>query len=287
MRPNESGSDQRLVDSAPMLDIGGLHKSFVVDDEERKILADINVSVARREFLAVVGASGCGKSTLIRIVAGLESATSGEIKVEGNAVSAPGPERGMVFQQFSLFPWLTVKENVMFGLSSQGHSRSSCEEIALQWVNLVGLSDYASYLPSQLSGGMQQRVAIARALAPSPKLLLMDEPFAALDPHTRSRMQNYLIEIWRNVDVTVVFVTHDLEEAILLADRVLVLAPNPGRVVTTFEPGLSRHEAGRDRYHPDFVTALKTLQELTNSCAEDDEPGLDMMRLTRVDDVVG
>ena len=270
-----------------MLSFDNLDKAFVVDGQARQILSGINAQVARREFMAIVGASGCGKSTLIRIAAGLESASAGRVLLEGQAVDAPGPERGMVFQQFSLFPWLTVKENVMFGLRSQGHSKASCEEIALQWVNLVGLANHADYLPSQLSGGMQQRVAIARALAPSPKVLLMDEPFAALDPHTRARMQGYLIDIWRNVDVTILFVTHDLEEAVLLADRVLVLAPNPGRVVTAYPVTIPRGETGRDRYHPDFIEAVKSLQELTHSSAEDHEPGLDMMRLARVDDVVG
>ena len=214
----------------PILSFEHLGKHFAADHGSREVLSDINAHVDHREFVAIVGASSCGKSTLIRIAAGLEQASTGGVKLEGDVVEAPGPERGMVFQQFSLFPWLTVKENVMFGLQSQQHSKASCEQIAMQWVSLVGLAEFAGYYPRQLSGGMQQRVAIARALAPGPKVLLMDEPFAALDPQTRARMQRYLLQIWQNVDVTVLFVTHDLDEAVLLADRVLVLAPNPGRV---------------------------------------------------------
>ncbi|MEM7099567.1 MAG: ABC transporter ATP-binding protein [Pseudomonadota bacterium] len=266
-----------------MLAFDQLGKSFTVDGDEQQVLTDISAQVNRREFLAIVGASGCGKSTLIRIAAGLEAPSSGQVLLENRPVTGPGPERGMVFQQFSLFPWLTVKHNVMFGLRSRGHSKATSEEIALQWVTLVGLAKHADYLPSQLSGGMQQRVAIARALAPSPKVLLMDEPFAALDPQTRSRMQAYLIDIWRNVDVTIIFVTHDLEEAVLLADRVLVLAPNPGRLEATFSINLPREASGRDRYSPAFVEKLRSLQTLTNESAQDLEPDLDMIRLARVD----
>lgn len=270
-----------------MLSFDGVEKVFASrGGETRRVLADIDVSVRRREFVALVGASGCGKSTLIRIAAGLEQATSGCVTVAGKVVTGPGPDRGMVFQQFSLFPWLTVKENVIFGLRSQAHSRSTCEQIAAQWISLVGLTDFAGHYPSQLSGGMQQRVAIARALAPSPKVLLMDEPFGALDPHTRKRMQGYLLQIWANMDITVLFVTHDLEEAVLLADRVLVLAPHPGRVVASVDINLPRGCDGRDRYDPAFKTVVASLQNASSAGQEtQDEPPLDLFRLARVDDL--
>ncbi len=274
-------------ETAAMLAFDGVGKLFKADGSEHQALSAINLEVRRREFVALVGASGCGKSTLIRIAAGLEKATTGRVLVGGEAVAEPGPDRGMVFQQFSLFPWLTVKENVMFGLLSQKHSRATCEQIATQWIGLVGLTDFATHYPSQLSGGMQQRVAIARALAPSPKVLLMDEPFGALDPHTRARMQGYLLEIWANMDITVVFVTHDLEEAVLLADRVVVLAPNPGRVVGSVDVSLPRDEKGRDRYDAAFKATVAHIESLSTTCRPEEEPPLDLFRLTRVDDLSG
>jgi NitT/TauT family transport system ATP-binding protein len=268
-----------------MLSFDGVSKQFAGRDGGRHhALADVQVAVRRREFVALVGASGCGKSTLIRIAAGLEQATSGTVRVEGQAVSGPGPDRGMVFQQFSLFPWLTVKENIQFGLRSQAHSRATCEQIAAQWVSLVGLSNFAGHYPAQLSGGMQQRVAIARALAPSPRVLLMDEPFGALDPHTRARMQGYLLQIWANMDITVVFVTHDLEEAVLLADRVLVLAPNPGRVVAAVDIPLERRCGGRDRYDPVFKDIVAQIQGIASADQQQEDPPLDLFRLARVDE---
>ncbi len=269
--------------SMPMMSFEKLEKVFESSDGSHQALADINVDVRRREFVALVGASGCGKSTLIRIAAGLESASAGRVMVTGREVSSPGPDRGMVFQQFSLFPWLTVKENVMFGLSSQRHSRATCEQIASQWIGLIGLTDFTNHYPAQLSGGMQQRVAIARALAPSPKVLLMDEPFGALDPHTRARMQGYLLDIWANMDITVLFVTHDLEEAVLLADRVLVLAPNPGRVVGCVDVPVPRREDGRDRYDAVFKSTVAKIESLSSVCQGQDEPPLDLFRLARVD----
>jgi NitT/TauT family transport system ATP-binding protein len=241
-----------------------LGKTFTVQGKRKQALKDINMDVQTGEFVAIVGASGCGKSTLIRIAAGLESASEGGIYVEGNRVSRPGNDRGMVFQQFSLFPWLSVKENVMFGLQEQYPNKHRRAEAALIWVDRVGLGEFADYYPNQLSGGMQQRVAIARALAPGPKVLLMDEPFAALDAQTRSRMQRHLLEIWRKLNITVVFITHDLEEAVLLADKIFVLAPNPGRLVATLPVEIQRSKdvLERDKYIPAFAAVLKELSDL-------------------------
>lgn len=264
------------------LTLQNVSKHFTFDGGEYEALKKVSVDIYRREFVAVVGASGCGKSTLIRIVAGLEQASSGQVLVNAREVSGPGADRGMVFQQFTLFPWLSVKQNIMFGLRSQDHARSTCEQIANQWIELIGLKRFENHFPRQLSGGMQQRVAIARALAPSPNVLLMDEPFAALDPHTRKRMQGYLLKIWQNMDLTVMFVTHDLEEAVLLADRVLVMAPNPGRLLGSVEITIPREECGRDRYDLRFKEAMDELQALSHASATDDDPPLELFRLTKV-----
>lgn len=241
-----------------------LGKTFLVQGILRQALRDINFEIQTGEFVAIVGASGCGKSTLIRIAAGLEQASEGGVYVEDKLVVAPGNDRGMVFQQFSLFPWLTVQENVMFGLQDQYPDKKERGEVALTWVDRVGLGQFTGYYPKQLSGGMQQRVAIARALAPGPKVLLMDEPFAALDAQTRSRMQRHLLEIWRKLKITVVFITHDLEEAVLLADRVFVLAPNPGRLVATLPVSIPRvtDEPQRDKYDASFKDVLNNVADL-------------------------
>ncbi len=217
---------ERLKSREVILDVRGLNKHFGAT----VALNNINFSVHRREFVCVVGPSGCGKSTLVRILAGLEEKTSGDVLLQGNPVEGPGRDRGMVFQGYTLFPWLTVKKNVMFGLEVNGAGKSEAEQQALQWLSLVGLEKFADSYPHQLSGGMKQRVAIVRALANQPRILLMDEPFGALDAQTRARMQAHLLEIWRKIDITIVFITHDLDEAIFLADRILVLSAHPGEV---------------------------------------------------------
>ena len=246
------------------LSFRNLGKTFFVQDEPKLALQNIHAEIRTGEFVSIVGASGCGKSTLIRIAAGLEQATEGGVYVEDNLVIKPGQDRGMVFQQFSLFPWLTVKENVMFGLQDQYPDKVQREEKAVVWVERVGLGEFVNYYPNQLSGGMQQRVAIARALAPGPKVLLMDEPFAALDAQTRSRMQRHLLEIWRDLNITVVFITHDLEEAVLLADKIFVLAPKPGRLVATLPIDIPRtkDDLERDKYGPKFERVFKELSAL-------------------------
>ena len=194
-------------------------------------LRGIDIVTHRREFLCVVGPSGCGKSTFVRILAGLEDATSGVVLVDGMPVDGPCADLGMVFQGYTLFPWLTVLKNVMFGLRRRGESRRIAEREAREWLSLIGLDKFADAYPHQLSGGMKQRVAIARALAVRPRILLMDEPFSALDAQARARMQAYLLEIWRKIDVTIVFITHDLDEAVLLARSHprACRQPRPGR----------------------------------------------------------
>jgi len=191
-------------------------------------LQDVSFKIHRREFVTVIGPSGCGKSTLVRLLAGLDEPTMGEILVDGKPVNGPGPDRGMVFQSYTLFPWLTVQKNVEFGLRMQGKGDNECRSQALQWLEMVGLEAKGDHYPHQLSGGQKQRVAIARALAARPRVLLMDEPFGALDPETRAQMQSYLLQIWQNINITIVFITHDLDEAVLLADRILVLGAADG-----------------------------------------------------------
>jgi ABC-type nitrate/sulfonate/bicarbonate transport system ATPase subunit len=195
-----------------------------------RALEPTNLSVADNDFVTILGPSGCGKSTLLRMVAGLDTPTTGRILLDGKAITGPGADRGMVFQSYTLFPWLTVSENISFGLRERGISQRKRNDIAKQWLEKVGLTSFANHFPKQLSGGMQQRTAIARALANDPKILLLDEPFGALDNQTRALMQELLLGIWERERKTVIFVTHDIEEAIFLASRVVVMSARPGRI---------------------------------------------------------
>ena len=278
----------RLKSRPVTLSVKGLGKSFDTPQGSIVALDDVSFDVHRREFMCVIGASGCGKSTLVRILAGLESASSGEVLVDGDPVAGPGRDRGMVFQGYTLFPWLTVKQNVMFGLKMTGSTEGTAESEALQWIELVGLQDSAEVYPHQLSGGMKQRVAIARALANRPRILLMDEPFGALDAQTRAQMQSYLLQIWQNVDVTIVFITHDLEEAVYLSDRVLVLDRNPGRVADHIEIPVPHPRKPDQFMTPEFLSAKRRLEELIHpdrNGAKDEL--LPLLRMTQVgDDVV-
>jgi NitT/TauT family transport system ATP-binding protein len=279
----------RLKQRPVTLEVVNLNKNFESPKGTITALKEINFKAYRREFVCIIGPSGCGKSTLIRILAGLENATSGAMLVNGTEVKGPGPDRGMVFQGYTLFPWLNVKRNVMFGLLQAGHSKAAAEEQALQWIELVGLSKFSESYAHQLSGGMKQRVAIARALANQPKILLMDEPFGALDPQTRTKMQTHLMEIWQNIDITVVFITHDLDEAIYLADRILVLKAHPGEVTEIIEVSVPqpRHEA--QRLSAEFIATKKRLEELIHPPESGDDVATDklnMVRMVHVDDTV-
>ena len=263
MSPEVRDRLARLVRRPVIMETRNLFKEFPTSSGKKQIvLKDISFQVHQREFLSIIGPSGCGKSTLIRILAGLETATSGEILLDGKPVVAPGAERGMVFQKYTLFPWLTVCRNVMFGLESIGKDRDTAENIALQWLDIIGLARDADYYPGQLSGGMQQRVAIARALAPQPRVLLMDEPFGALDAQTRTQMQNYLLEVWRNIDITIIFVTHDLDEAVYLSDRILALKANPGEINELIEVPLPRPRRSRMLLEPEFLATREHIDKL-------------------------
>ncbi|MFN3623718.1 MAG: ABC transporter ATP-binding protein [Hyphomicrobium sp.] len=284
----------RLKARDVILEVRNLNKVFNVRGKETTALRDVSFTTHRREFLCVIGPSGCGKSTLIRILAGLEAQTSGDVLLDGKPVVGPGRDRGMVFQTYTLFPWLTVKKNVMFGLEVNNAGKTEAEAQALQWLDLVGLSKFADSYPYQLSGGMKQRVAIVRALANQPRILLMDEPFGALDAQTRARMQAHLLEIWRKIDITVVFITHDLDEAIFLADRILVLKPHPGEVIEMIEVPVPRPRHESQVNTEEFLATRRRLDELIHSRGgdhsddEDDDAGLHaaLARLTDVTDNV-
>jgi NitT/TauT family transport system ATP-binding protein len=251
-----------------------LGKTFKLPNGETTIaLRDIAIDTHRREFLCVVGPSGCGKSTFVRILAGLETATSGAVLVDDRPVTGPCADLGMVFQGYTLFPWLSVRRNVMFGLQERGENRRTAEREASEWLSLVGLEKFADAYPHQLSGGMKQRVAIARALATRPRILLMDEPFSALDAQSRARMQSYLLEIWRKIDITIVFITHDLDEAVLLADRILVLSANPGEIAELIEVSVPRPRSPTQMIEPAFRATRARLDALIHPPAEEAADG--------------
>jgi NitT/TauT family transport system ATP-binding protein len=248
-----------------------LGKIYLTAQGEVEALRDINFEIHRREIVCVVGPSGCGKSTLVRTLAGLEKHNSGEILLDGKPIKGPGQDRGMVFQGYSLFPWLTVKKNVMFGPEMNGSSHNDAERDALLWLELVGLEKFANAYPHELSGGMRQRVAIARALVNQPRILLMDEPFGALDAQTRIKMQTNLLDIWRNVDITIVFITHDLDEAIFLADRILVLKAHPGEVQEMIEVPVPRPRSTAQFAGPEFRATKQRLEELIHPPVQNEE----------------
>jgi len=226
---------------------------LTVDFGEHAAITDFSLVVRPGEFVCLLGPSGCGKSTVLNSVAGFLSATSGQILVDGKKVNGPGPDRGMVFQHHSLFPWKTVLDNVAFGPRMQGAPRQQARELAREYLDLVGLGSSAHRYPITLSGGMQQRVGIARALVNHPSVLLMDEPFGALDAQTRSIMQESLLKLWGRIGNTVLFVTHDVDEALTLADRVVVISAQPGRVLLDLTLDLPRPRPDDLFASPDFA----------------------------------
>ena len=223
------------------LTIRNLTKEFpITGNQSICAISDITFSVADEEFVSVLGPSGCGKTTLLRIIAGLEPATSGSIEINGEIISGRNPRMAMIFQEYSLYPWRTVRDNVTFGLEVGGMHKSRAREVAMDYLRLVGLGDFAERYPHELSGGMRQRVAVARALAIEPQILLMDEPFGSLDAQTRNNLQKELLEIWEKAKKTIIFVTHSVDEAVYLADRLIVLTPRPGRICEVIPIHLSR-----------------------------------------------
>jgi NitT/TauT family transport system ATP-binding protein len=236
------------------LEVDGLSKYFYGRGGEiRKVLDAITVSVKDGEFVCIVGASGCGKTTFIRAIAGLLTAEEGSIRIDGNPVSRPGPDRGFVFQSDALLPWRTVLQNVLFGVEMRGRRGAETMELGESLLRLVGLADFRNHYPNELSGGMRQRINLARALAIDPQVLLMDEPFAALDAQTREIMQRELLKIWAQRRKTVLFITHQIDEAVYLADRVLVFSFSPGRLTADIAIPFARPRALEIKRTPAFL----------------------------------
>jgi NitT/TauT family transport system ATP-binding protein len=223
----------------PHIHIDKLFKTYPGNPPVRA-LENIQLDIAPGEFVALLGPSGCGKSTLLNTIASFEKISSGTLTVGGQAIEAPGPDRGVVFQEAALFPWLTVWENIVFGPKAQGLQPADYEDRAREMLSIMGLADFRNHLPIQLSGGMRQRVGIARVLTLGSKILLMDEPFGALDAQTRLSMQELLLSVWDKLKPTVIFVTHDIDEALFLADKVYVMSARPGRIESMLEVKLPR-----------------------------------------------
>ena len=226
-----------------------------------RALEPTDLSIARNDFITILGPSGCGKSTLLRIIAGLDTPTAGRVVLDGRAITGPGPDRGMVFQSYTLFPWLTVADNIAFGLRERRVPEARIGEIVAEYIAKVGLRGFENHLPKQLSGGMQQRTAIARALANDPEILLLDEPFGALDNQTRGLMQELLLGIWERERKTVIFVTHDIEEAIFMASRVIVMTARPGRIKADITVDLPHPRHYTIKTSPEFSELKARLTE--------------------------
>ncbi|AEH06616.1 ABC transporter ATP-binding protein [Methanothermococcus okinawensis] len=241
---------------AAILEIKNVVKKFITEKKEVLAVDNVSFEVKNNEFLSIVGPSGCGKSTLLRMIAGLEKPTSGEMFIEGKKIEKPGAERSMVFQQYTLLPWRTVLENVGFGLEIKGVPKAERNEISKKFIRMIGLEGFEDAYPYELSGGMQQRVAIARTLANDPKIVLMDEPFGALDAQTRTILQNELLKIWEKDKKTVVFITHSVEEAVYLSDRVIIMTARPGRVKDIVDINLDRP---RKRSSMEFIEYKKEI----------------------------
>lgn len=223
-------------------------------------LGEVDLAVEGREFVTILGPSGCGKTTLLNLVAGFETPTSGEIRADEKLVTGPGSDRAVVFQQAALYPWLTVRENIALGLKFRDGRHADYARVD-ELIEAMGLAGFEKHSPHQLSGGMAQRVAIARALVIEPSVLLMDEPFGALDAQTRAAMQLFVTNLWEKIPVTVLFVTHDIDEAIILADRVIVMAPRPGRVVADIKVDLARPRTRRESVEPEYVEVRRQILE--------------------------
>jgi NitT/TauT family transport system ATP-binding protein len=246
----------------PILDLRHVGKVYELNDQRIEALRDANLVVEKGEFVCLIGASGCGKSTLLRIVAGFEPPSAGEALMWDKPITGPAPDRGMVFQDYGLFPWLSVRQNIGFGPASRGLPKAELRTLVDRFVDMVGLSRFADAYPHQLSGGMKQRVAIARVLANDAEMVLMDEPFGALDAMTRERLQDELLDIWQRTKLTVLFVTHSIEEAIFLADRVVVMEPGPGRIASEHRIELPRP---RDVSSPEFNSVRRDLSARLHS----------------------
>nr|MEE4266914.1 ABC transporter ATP-binding protein [Candidatus Krumholzibacteria bacterium] len=241
-----------------ILHIDGLSKVFHANNGFLTVLKDIRFTAESGELICILGRSGCGKSTLLKIVAGFIPPSSGEVLLKSKPVKTPGPDRCIIFQEDALFPWLTVRENIAFGLRGPDHNKKSKLEEVERFLDLVGLAGFGNYLPSEISGGMKQRVALARVLILKPSVLLMDEPFASLDAQSREEMQDLLLSLWQELDHTILFVTHDVNEAVILADRILLMSKNPGRIREEIRVDLPRP---REKETSAFLDVSRRLHE--------------------------
>ncbi len=242
------------------LEIRDLNQSFPRDDgSQLVVLENMSFDVRDKEFVCILGSSGCGKTTLLRLIAGLDEAREGSIILDGEKITGPSPKVGFVFQEYSLFPWRNVIDNIAFGLEMKGIPKEERYSIAERYLDLVNLSQFRTSFPSELSGGMRQRIAVARALALEPVLLLMDEPFGALDAQTRNMLQKELLDIWDKTKKTIIFITHSVDEAVFLADRIIVLTPRPGRICQIFPVDLKRP---RDRTSVEFAQVRREVLDL-------------------------
>jgi len=247
------------IETPPKLEVCHLKKTYRVRGQTLTILEDINFKLFPNEFVCLVGASGCGKSTLLNLVAGLVQPTTGEIWVDGKQVQGPGSDRGMVFQHYTLYPWLTVRQNIAFGLQIRKMPKAEQRDRINYFLQVVGLTSFADAYPKQLSGGMKQRVAIARALANEPAVLLMDEPFGALDAQTKEQMQEFLLQLWAQTHTTILMITHDVEEAIYLSGRIYVMGSNPGHIKQEFEIDLAGDRTLERKLSTEFLAIKREI----------------------------
>lgn len=242
-----------------------IDKVYVSGKKQTVAIEDASIDIQDNDFVCIVGPSGCGKSTLLRMLAGLDFPTAGKIIVNDRTVTGPGPDRGMVFQTYTLFPWMTVENNIKFGLKIKKMPKDKQQEIADRYLDIIGLKKFAKSYPKELSGGMKQRVAIARALANQPEVLLMDEPFGALDPHTKSMMQLLMREIWEKEHPTVVFITHDIDEAVFLANKIYVMSARPGKIIKEVNVYLPHKRNLELKDSPEFIKIRKSINDLLYS----------------------
>lgn len=248
-----------------------IDKVYVSGKKSTKAIEDASIDIQDNDFVCIVGPSGCGKSTLLRMLAGLDFPTAGDIIVNDKKVSGPGPDRGMVFQTYTLFPWMSVEDNIKFGLKIKKLPKEEQQAITDRYLEIIGLTKFAKAYPKELSGGMKQRVAIARALANQPEVLLMDEPFGALDPHTKSMMQLLMREIWEKEHPTVVFITHDIDEAVFLSNKIYVMSARPGRIIKEVNVYLPHKRELELKDTPEFIRIRKSINDLLYSANESEE----------------
>jgi len=257
---NEIGIEAKMASTNIMAQ--NITKIYNTKKKQTIAMENCNMNILENEFVCIVGVSGCGKSTLLRMIAGLDFPTSGEIIVNDKAVTGPGIDRGMVFQGYTLFPWLTVEQNLQYGLKLKKISKDRRKEIVDRYLDIIGLKNFRKAYPNQLSGGMKQRVAIARALANKPSFLLMDEPFGALDPITKARLQLFIRDIWKELRTTIVFVTHDIQEAVFLATKVYVMSARPGKVKAEIPIYLPHKRTLEMKDTDEFITYYKQIEKL-------------------------